>query len=535
MTTVEVEAPLVCPAGCGEPEWAAVLPAEHHAAIGPVPCVHRTLGPQIERWLGRHARLAGGDFHGAKPTIWPFQRAILWRVYEVYPAGHDLAGRRVNDRVLLGMAKGSGKGPLASWVGDVELGGPCLCVGFDAGGRPVAARRRNPDVVMMATSWEQAGLVYQDAALTWQSDRLAPLASVWKAKIQLRGQPGRLRRTAAIKGPNDGALPSCVIADEVHEYTTEARVGAFDILRKGAEKISQSLVMMISTAGWDLDTLLGEWWRERPARGYLRIWFQAPDGLDPTNGDDVAAGVVAANPLYAYFPEKVAKRVSEFLKAPVWEAVRYWWNRWTRTAASWLPQGAFEACKGEVDFAPDLPTYLGVDLSKNHDTAAVVTVQRTPDYRYPATAKVFHPVDGWVDPERLKDYVRDVVATHKVEKIAADPSWFPSIVTWATEWPDLVVEVHQNSHLMSRGYAATREAIVAGRLIQPNDPEFVEQVVSAAPVITDSGYKLRKGKNKLKIDAAVGLGLAMLHAYVPAEEEVKYQWRDKDGRSVAAF
>jgi len=533
----QVDVGLVCPAGCGEPDWVAEVPAAHRAAIGRVPCVHRTLGPQQERWLGKHARLAGGDFHGRRPRLHPFQRAILWRIAEVYPQGHAYAGRRLVKRALLGMAKGGGKGPLASWVGDVELGGPALCRGFDEHGLPVATRRRNPDVVIMATSWGQADLVFQEASLTWSSGRLAPLAEVFKSKITLRGLPGQLRRTAATRAGNDGALPSCLIADEVHEYVTDARVGAFGILHKGTEKIDQSITIMISTAGWDLDTLLGEWFKDtRPDPEYLRIWFEAPEGLDPTDPVDVAAGIVAANPLYFYLPGKVAERVKKFLKAPVWEAIRYWWNRWTRAGTSWLPHGAFESLADPgLTLDPDLPTYIGVDLSKNHDTAAVVTVQRTGDGYYRARAKIFHPEGGWVDPERLKSYVADVEATHNVIKIAADPSWFPSIVTWAAKWPDLVVQVHQNSHLMSQGYAATREAIVLGRLAHPDDPEFVEQVVSAAPVITDSGYKLRKGLHKLKIDAAVGLGLAMLHAYVPPDQEEVYEWTDEQGNPVAGY
>jgi phage terminase large subunit-like protein len=524
---------LACPRGCGEPEWVQEMPPAHRAAIGPVPCVHTTLGPQVCRWVEAHARLAGGDFHGRRPVLRPFQRALLWRIYRIYPQGHPLAGRRVVERMLYGTAKGSGKGPLASWIGDIELGGPCLCAGFGERGLPVAVRRRNPDVVVMATSWAQADLVYAESALTWESGRLAPLAEVLRGEIRLRGLPGTLRRTAATKAGNDGALPSCLLADEVHEYTTEGRIGAFSILHKGTEKVSQSLTVMISTAGFDLDTLLGEWWAqgeairkgEAPADpAYLFVWFCAPEGLDPTSPSDVLTGIVAANPLYAYDVERTERRVKEFLKAPIWEAIRYWWNRWTRTAESWLPVGAWEACSGAVELDLTAPTYVGVDMAKRHDTCAVVVVQRTADYRYPATCKVFRAEGGWVDPERAKAYVRDVIATHNVVKVAADPSWFPSIVTWAAEWPELVVEVPQNSTQMSRGYASTREAIVTRRLVHGGDPEFSEQVVNAAPVITDSGYKLRKGRAKTKIDAAVGLGIAMLHAYQEAPAEENYSW-----------
>ena len=49
------------------------------------------------------------------------KRALIYRMYEVYPKNHQLAGRRRFKRVFICLPKGVGKTELAAWIAAVEL------------------------------------------------------------------------------------------------------------------------------------------------------------------------------------------------------------------------------------------------------------------------------------------------------------------------------------------------------------------------------------------------------------------------------
>jgi len=85
--------------------------------------------------------LGEGDSFGQPVRLRRWQRAILYRLYELLPDG----SRRYR-RALIGFAKGNGKSPLAAWVVAVELAGPVCFSHWDAKDRPVGRPRLSPGV-----------------------------------------------------------------------------------------------------------------------------------------------------------------------------------------------------------------------------------------------------------------------------------------------------------------------------------------------------------------------------------------------------
>ncbi len=101
-----------------------------------------TLGPQVADFVEAYLVFGPGDLRGKPARLDAEKRALIYRMYEVYPRGHPQAGRRRFKRVGLSLRKGSAKSELAAWIAACELHpeGPVRCDGFDAQGRQVNSR-----------------------------------------------------------------------------------------------------------------------------------------------------------------------------------------------------------------------------------------------------------------------------------------------------------------------------------------------------------------------------------------------------------
>jgi phage terminase large subunit-like protein len=64
------------------------------------------------------------------------------------------------------------------------------------------------------------------------------------------------------------------------------------------------------------------------------------------------------------------------------------------------------------------------------------------------------------------------------------------------------------------------ELIVAGRVAHDGSPTFTDHVLSAAQRMSDSGWRLSKGKSKRKIDACIAMVMALDRATSKPREVV---------------
>ena len=143
----------------------------------------------------------------------------------------------------------------------------------------------------------------------------------------------------------------------------------------------QAMLLAITTAGYDLETICGEkylygkkvlsgeivdptffmrWWEPAKADCDYRdeaVWFEA----NPSLGKFLHTKDLRA--LVAKTPEHVVRR--------------YRLNQWTASRDAWLPFGAWDAClEPALDLDPSLPLYVGIDLALRNDSIAVVCAQR---------------------------------------------------------------------------------------------------------------------------------------------------------------
>lgn len=494
---------------------------------GPIPPPEMTLGPQWVRWVERNCRLGEGDRYGRPPVVLPFQRALLWKLAEL----RDDLSRRFRF-ALLSFAKGSGKSPLGGWIGSIDLAGPSVCCrGCDrcdggrlADGRPHAVRRVSPDVLVIASSYEQADLILDEIRVTFSEGPLAAHADAMKGIVTLKTDRGRaVRRPATVKQV-DGSKATTLLVDEAHELTSDRQENAFDVASAGTGKREDSLVLMTSTAGRDMTSMFGR----RTARGLrgefgydeLFLYQSADESLvqAPTLTDEeISEGIRQANPLAAAGVANVSALVAQFKDMPRSRAVRYLFNAWVSQDESWLPPGAWDACRGELVADPSLPTWVGADMALTRDSAAVVVVQRRADSRLQAFAKIWYPSGALIDQGEVDDYIRSVAATHDVRWIAADEAWWPSLSELEAEGLP-VFRMPQQGRNMVVAYSLTYRAIVDQQLIHDGAPDFADQIASAVPNSTDRGWTLRKGKHRKRIDSCPALAGALFASTQPDPE-----------------
>ena len=442
---------------------------------------------------------AEGDSYGRAFRLRAWQKRFLYRLYETDPAG-----RRLWRQALWGLPRGNGKTEIAAAIAAYELAG---------------GERVSPVVVVAAASWDQADLVFGALKTMCRvSPTLSRVTEVYDAEILLVGAPGRAFRVAAVAGTNEGQRPTCVIADELHEWVG-SRERVWTVLTSGAAKREGSLALAITTAGWDRSSLCYRLYDrgrrieagEADAEGYLFEWWEAPEG---TEAPDRAAWR-ACNPALGDFlaEESLAGQLAAI---PEHEFRRYHLNQWVAAGAAWLPAGAWEGCADPGRGLPEegAEVVLGFDGSYNDDATALVAA--TPD-RHVLVLGCWERPEGhedWVVPrEEVDAAVRAAFARWRVRRMQADPAgWVRELEAWAETFGEERV-VHRptnNRAFMGQACAAFYADVVQGRLSHDADPRLARHIGNARVRETPEGaYITKDGRmSPRKIDLAIAALLA---------------------------
>jgi phage terminase large subunit-like protein len=481
---------------------------------GPLPSRARTLGPTWVRFVHERCVMGEGDLFGEPARLTPEQQALFWKLAEL----EDDGSRRF-DFALISKGKGSGKSPELAWVGNIDIASDC-CVfkEWAPNGNPRGQARRNASVIVMAASEDQANLIFAEMRASFEVDG-APMrgqALAMSKVIEMTKRKSSAKRIAATPAQADGSKGSTLLVDEVHEMVTEEHERALTVAEAGTGKRTDSLTVWASTAGNDLSTLFGRkvaaGLRGAFGRNELFLYLHADDQIanDPDPDDaTVAEGIKQANPLAARGVVSVRKLVGKFRGMPLFRAKRYYWNLWVPTDQSWLPAGAWDACKGELIVDLDLPTWVGADMALKRDSAAVVKIQRRPDGKLQAMSKIWYPDGGLIDQTECDDYLRLIASTHSdLQWIAADEAWWPTLKDLEAEGLP-IFRMPQQGRNMVIAYTLTYRAIVDQIIVQDGAPDFADQISSAVPNSTDRGWTLRKGRHKRRIDSAPALAGGM--------------------------
>lgn len=418
-----------------------------------------------------------------------------WLVNALYERRDD--GRLRYRRALIGLPRKNGKSLIGSTIGIYSM------VAGEAGA----------EVYAVAGDKQQARIIFAEARQqVLSSQTLSRECRVYRDALEMPRLGSVFRVLSSEYRSQAGLNPSTVLFDELWNQPNS---DLYDQLALGSGARVEPMIVSISTAGYDLDTPLGVQYDygKRLAAGEVSDttfgfwWWEAPPDCAVTD----RKAWRTANPNLSerlLDPDDldVATRQTDEMAFRRWRL-----NQWSRSSESWLPAGAFERCKSDLQLEPDLPVYVGIDMAIKHDSIAVVVAQPQGDVVV-VRAKVWDPRDEGIDVAGVEQHLRDLHHTYDVREFAFDPALFLRSAEALADDGLPMVEFPQSAQRMIPASNNTYRLIVEGRLAHDGSPTLTDHVLSAAQRVTEQGWRLSKGKAKRKIDACIAMVIAVERA-----------------------
>lgn len=473
-----------------------------------------TAGPRVARFIETFLTL-GGSYLGQSFRLMDWQRETLDDIYRIGPDG-----RRLRRTYVLGLPRKNGKSQFGAAIALYHL---------------IADKADSaPQVISAAGDRKQARLVFDEARrMVLSSPDLSDVCTVHRDVITCHRNGGTYRAVSADAGLQQGLNPSCVIFDELHVFKNDE---LFVALSQGSGTRSQPLFLVISTAGFDLDTPLGRLY-ERGLRinghvlngqartgelddtSYGMTWWGPEPGVEIDPGDpDVWRRY---NPSWTLLSEEEFKASHSTIHES--QFVRYRLNGWTSAEEAWLPHGAWAALESPGLTIPDGETVvLGFDGSYKKDATGLVLVSTS----YPHAVTVIgvwealpNDPDWHVPIDEVKERIRWACRTYDVQEIAADPYRWQQALQELEEEGFPVLEFPQQPARTVPATTALYEAVLSGHIRHDGNPTLSRHLANCHLKETPRGAYITKPRGSRKnIDLAVALAMAYSRAVAWRED-----------------
>lgn len=459
-----------------------------------------TDGDEIIDFAEAHFRVLKGFKAGSPLEFTNWQKWLLRSLFE-----RTDTGRLRYRRALIGLPRKNGKSLMMSAVGVYSM------IAGEAGS----------EIYAVANDRQQARIIFNEAKQQIQnSPLLAAEATVYRDAIEMPRFGSVFRVLSSEVRAQAGLNPSVTLFDEVWG---QQNADLFDQMSLGSGNRIEPIIISITTAGFDLDSLAGRMYQygKQVAAGEVDDetfgfwWWEAPEDCDL---NDRKAWEIA-NPNLAeglLDPEDLASAIKQTAES----SVRRWrLNNWTRSQESWLPTGAWEQCVDHtLTLDEDLPIWVGIDMALKRDTIAVCVAQPQGE-RVVVRAKIWQPdVDG-VDVAGVEAHLRELHNTYQVQEFVYDPAFFERSAEALSDEGMNMVTFSQSAQRMIPACGNAYEMIVAKKVAHDGSPMFTDQVLSAAQRMSANGWTLSKGKSKRKIDACIAMVMALDRATRKPQEE----------------
>lgn len=179
-----------------------------------------TLGPQVCDFIETYLVFGPGDLRGEPAVLDDEKRALIYRMYEVFPKGQPQAGRRRWRRCAISLQKGSAKTEMGAWIGACELHpqSPVRCDGF-RGKQPIGRPVTDPYQPFICYTEEQSEeLGYGALKAILEESVLAKDFDIGWERIMRRGGDGKAEALAGAPNARDGARTTWEFFDETHRW-----------------------------------------------------------------------------------------------------------------------------------------------------------------------------------------------------------------------------------------------------------------------------------------------------------------------------
>lgn len=459
-----------------------------------------TLGPQVCQFIEENLVFGPGDLRGQPAVLDDEKRALIYRMYEVYPKGHPLAGRRRFKRVGISLAKGLAKTELAAWIAACELHpeAPVRCVGWDKHGNPIGGPVTDPYIPMVAYTEEQSDeLAYGTLRVVLEEGPLRDDFDIGLERIMRKTGDGKAVSLSSSPNARDGARTTFAVFDETHWWTSPRLKQAHQTMlanlpkRREADAWALEITTAPEPGAGSVAEATMEYAKaiaEGRAKDSRLFYFhrQASDDHDLTTEEGARAAVIeASGPAAAW---RDIDSIVELWRDPTtdrtfWE--RVWCNRLVRSAGKAFDIEKWRSLKREDNpVKPGDLIVLGFDGAQFEDATGIVATHVKTGYQWVIGLwEKPYGADEWQVPvEEVDEAVRAAFETYTVWRMYGDPPyWQAWLAKWAGEFgDDRVVEWYTNRRKqMSYALEAFDTAIKSGEMCHSGDKDLERHLANA--------------------------------------------------------
>ncbi len=465
-----------------------------------------TLGMQVAEWITANLCHGPGDLRGEPPRLDAEKRALLARMYEVYPQGHPQAGRRRFKRVAISLRKGSSKTEFGAWIAAAELhpDAPVRTVGWTKDGQPIGGGVTDPYIPLMAYTEEQSEeLAYGALRVILGYSRVRDDFDIGVERIMRVGGDGKAVALATAPDARDGARTTFALADETHRWTLPRLKMAHRVMLANIpkRKLADAWSLEITTAPAPGEGSVAEEtmdYARAVESGKVtdsRLFFfhrQASDSIqlyDSKGELDLAAvkaAVVEASGPVAEWSD--IDGIVEQWRDPTADVAylrRVWLNQLVRAS-----ERAFDAEKWRVLAKPDYQVpegatiTLGFDGSRYHDATALVGCEVASGHLF--TLGIWErplKAESWEVPEaEVEQALANAMERFHVWRAYCDPPyWETKVAEWAGKYGDDKVLAWRTNRTnpMAAAVQAFNSALLAGELSHDGNRQLAGHIGNA--------------------------------------------------------
>ena len=411
-----------------------------------------TLGPQVCDFIEANMVFGPGDLRGQPARLDDEKVALIYRMYEVYPKGHVLAGRRRFKRVGLSLRKGTAKTELAAWIAACELhpDAPVRCIDWTPEGTPIGGPVTDPYIPLVAYTEEQSDdLAYTALRVILELSALKDDFDIGLERILRKRGGGKAVALAAAPDARDGARTTFQHFDETHRFTLPRLLRAHRTMlanipkRRGADAWTLETTTAPEPGAGSVAEATMDYARAIDA-GLVqdaRLFYfhrEASAKHDLTTDAGLREAIVEASGLAASWSD-IESIAAEWQDPETDKAYleRVWLNRLVKSGTQAFDVEEWDALeRTSSPVQPGDRITLGFDGAMFHDSTGLVATHVETGFQWVAglweRPSSLRPELPWQVPVADVDTtVRALFGQYDVWRLYADPPYWQS---WIAQW-----------------------------------------------------------------------------------------------------
>jgi phage terminase large subunit-like protein len=244
------------------------------------------------------------------------------------------------------------------------------------------SRETQPEIYMAAKDRDQASICFDAArSMIERNEYLSSICQITPSKKEIRCIPnGGIIKALSSEGKGKhGYNPTMVVIDEFHSWGP-AEKELYDALTTGSKTRMEPLIVIITTAGTDKESLCGREYEyakkvlsgEAEDPSYFPLIYEVPQDADFT--DESLWPLAMPGLGYLCHLEDFREELAAAKLRPDEQNKfrRLYLNQWTSSESQWVSMKDWESCRS--DFTDEdligKPCYGGLDLGATRDLTA---------------------------------------------------------------------------------------------------------------------------------------------------------------------